>query len=416
MNELYVFKQEKIKYEEQIQVEQNEFAKNKLTKEFQDKTKRYLGTAINIINTNFNINYSMNKEALGLTSSFKKINSIVRKTDEEILTEMQQLDEAEDTLNIDAATKETIGLAIDIVRIYCTAGAQSQVETPNENTNVFEDNKIKEDQMVNSDTTASEENINEEKDSTDEIGNHDESLKKQKKDSPFIIYKVVLGLIIIPLACMLMLGVFLFAVNTFSHTAAYADLMGNEKYSKLYPTVFYGIIVLLSGLSAGFISSVIKGRTNNKIVFTVLPFALLLLLMTFSENIIDFVLNNIPLDGLPAFIKTFDISYAFTTIYGFMLFLYLFSIFQKHTKTNIIEILDVLIIIYIGILPGLGYILNIFDIDRFQKLVDPIYSYPDVELVSRLLLVLCILSNIIYTIIKDKKDTKIKEKSNIENK
>ena len=77
MNELYVFKQEKTKYEEKIQVEQNEYAKNKLTKEFQDKTKRYLGTAINIINTNFNINYSMNKEALGLTSSFQKINSIV---------------------------------------------------------------------------------------------------------------------------------------------------------------------------------------------------------------------------------------------------------------------------------------------------------------------------------------------------
>lgn len=56
MNDLYIFKQEKTKYEEQIKIEQNEFAKDKLTKDFQDKTKRYLGTAINIINTNFNIN------------------------------------------------------------------------------------------------------------------------------------------------------------------------------------------------------------------------------------------------------------------------------------------------------------------------------------------------------------------------
>jgi len=410
MNELYIFKQEKMKYEELIQVEQNEFAKHKLTKDFQDKTKRYLGTAINIINTNFNINYSMNKEAVGLTSSFKKINSFVRKSDQEILTEMQQLDERKVTLDINDATKETIGLAIEIVRIYCTAGSQSQVETSNENTNVFEDNKIKDDQIVDLSATASEE-----KDSMDKVNNNDESLKKQKKDSSFIIYKVVLGLIIIPLTCMLMLGVFLFAVNTFSHTAAYADLMGNEKYSKLYPTVFYGIIVLLSGLSAGFISSVIKGRTNNKIVFTVLPFALILLLMTFSDNIISISKNIIPLDTLPAFIKTFDYSYALTTIYGFMLFLYLFSIFQKHIKTSIVEILDVLIIIYIGLLPGLGYILNIFDIDRFQKLIEPIYSYPHVELFSRLILVLCILSNIIYMIIKDKKDTKIKEKSNIKN-
>jgi len=412
MNELYIFKQEKMKYEEQIQIEQNEFARHKLTKDFQDKTKRYLGTAINIINTNFNISYSMNKEAVGLTSSFKKINSFVRKSDEEILTEMQQLDDGKTTLNIDDATKETVGLAIEIVRIYCTAGAQNPVEAPNEKINVFEDNKIIDKQITNSDTVASDENNNEKKDSLDNNKNNDKVLKK---DSPFIVYKVALGLIIIPLVCILMLGVFLFAANTFSHTAAYENLMSNEKYNELYPIVFYGIIVLLSGLSAGFVSSVIKGRTNNKIVFTVIPFALILLLMTFLDNIIGIGKNIIPLDDLPAFIKTFDYSYALTTIYGFMLFLYLFSIFQKHTKTSIIEVIDVLIIIYIGILPGLGYILNIFGIDHFQNLINPIYNYSNIELVTRLLLVLCILSNLIYIIIKSKKDAKNKAKSTIEN-
>ncbi len=411
MNDLYIFKQEKTKYEEQIKIEQNEFAKDKLTKDFQDKTKRYLGTAINIINTNFNINYSMNKEAVGLTSSFKKINSFARKSDEEILTEMQQLDERKITLNIDDATKETIGLAIDIVRIYCTSGTQNSSDISNNDINVFEDNKIESSQTENIQTTTADESAIE----NDEVKNNDDIAKKIKKDSPFVIYKIVLGLIIIPLTCMLMLGVFLFAANTFSRTAAFADMMSNENYSKLYPTVFYGIIVLLSGLSASFIASIIKGRTNNKIVFTILPFSLILLLMTFSDNIISVGKNIIPLDSLPTFIKTFDYSYALTTIYGFMLFLYLFSIFQKHTKTSIIEILDILIIIYVGLLPGLGYILNIFEIDRFQKLINPIYNYSNIDLVSRLLLVLCILSNLIYIIIKNKIVYKNKQKMDIAN-
>lgn len=411
MNDLYIFKQEKTKYEEQIKIEQNEFAKDKLTKDFQDKTKRYLGTAINIINTNFNINYSMNKEAVGLTSSFKKINSFARKSDEEILTEMQQLDERKITLNIDDATKETIGLAIDIVRIYCTSGTQNSSDISNNDINVFEDNKIESSQNENIQTTTTDESTIE----NDEVKNNDYIAKKIKKDSPFVIYKIVLGLIIIPLTCMLMLGVFLFAANTFSRTAAFADMMSNENYSKLYPTVFYGIIVLLSGLSASFIASIIKGRTNNKIVFTILPFSLILLLMTFSDNIISVGKNIIPLDSLPTFIKTFDYSYTLTTIYGFMLFLYLFSIFQKHTKTSIIEILDILIIIYVGLLPGLGYILNIFEIDRFQKLINPIYNYSNIDLVSRLLLVLCILSNLIYIIIKNKIVYKNKQKMDIAN-
>ncbi len=411
MNDLYIFKQEKTKYEEQIKIEQNEFAKDKLTKDFQDKTKRYLGTAINIINTNFNINYSMNKEAVGLTSSFKKINSFARKSDEEILTEMQQLDERKITLNIDDATKETIGLAIDIVRIYCTSGTQNSSDISNNDINVFEDNKIESSQNENIQTTTTDESTIE----NDEVKNNDYIAKKIKKDSPFVIYKIVLGLIIIPLTCMLMLGVFLFAANTFSRTAAFADMMSNENYSKLYPTVFYGIIVLLSGLSASFVASIIKGRTNNKIVFTILPFSLILLLMTFSDNIISVGKNIIPLDSLPTFIKTFDYSYTLTTIYGFMLFLYLFSIFQKHTKTSIIEILDILIIIYVGLLPGLGYILNIFEIDRFQKLINPIYNYSNIDLVSRLLLVLCILSNLIYIIIKNKIVYKNKQKMDIAN-
>lgn len=411
MNDLYIFKQEKTKYEEQMKIEQNEFSKDKLTKDFQDKTKRYLGTAISIINTNFNINYSMNKEAVGLTSSFKKINSFARKSDEEILTEMQQLDERKVTLNIDDATKETIGLAIDIVRIYCTSGAKNSSDISNNDINVFEDNKIKSEQTESMPTSAADKSVL----GNEEAKNNDDIAKKLKKDSPFVIYKIVLGLIIIPLTCMLILGVFLFAANAFSRTAAFADLMSNENYSKLYPAVFYGIIVLLSGLSAGFIASIIKGRTNNKIVFTILPFALILLLMTFSDSIISLGKNIIPLDTLPTFIKTFDYSYALTTIYGFMLFLYLFSIFQKHTKTSIIEILDILIIIYVGLLPGLGYILNIFEIDRFQKLINSIYNYSNFDLISRLLLVLCILSNLIYIIIKNKIASKNKQKMDIAN-
>ena len=146
----------------------------------------------------------MNKEALGLTSSFQKINSIVRKSDEEILTEMEQLDEKIDALNIDESAKETIGLAVDIVRIYCTSNVQNLTETPSATINVFEDNKIVESQIVDSDSITSDENNPD--DNADKI-------KKETKDSPFISYKIALGLIIIPFVCTLMLGVFLFAAS-----------------------------------------------------------------------------------------------------------------------------------------------------------------------------------------------------------
>lgn len=410
MNELYIFKQEKIKYEELIQAEQNEFSKQKLTKDFKDKTKRYLGTAINIINTNFNINYSMNKEAVGLTSSFKKINSFVRKSDEEILTEMQQLDERKGTLNIDDATKETIGLAIEIVRIYCTAGTQNPASIPTGDINVFENNKISETKDEDLDITNSDKSNDEEHNDSNVSLDKEET---QKKDSPFIPYKIALGLIIIPLTCYLILGVFLFAANAFTHTAMYGDIIRNETYSKLYPTVFCGIIILLSAISASFISSLVKGRTNNKIVFTVIPFALLLLLIAVSENIMELVKTVIQLDTLPMVIKLFEYSYILMTIYGFMLFFYLFAIFQKHTRVNIIEIIDVLIIVYVGLLPGLDYILNIFDFYKFGKLIAPIYDYSHAQLINIGLLIMCIVSNLIYNVIKNKISIK-KEKSNTE--
>ncbi len=411
MNELYIFKQEKIKYEEQIKIEENEFAKQKLTKEFQDKTKRYLGTAIGIINSNFNINYSMNKEAIGLTASFQKINSIVRKTDEEIFSEMKQLDEAKDALDIDPGTKETIGLAIDIVRIYCANTLQNTVNNSLNEVNVFENNKIDETRKEDSEIDDSDKiNGEENNDSSKEI----DEKEKIQKDSPFIPYKIALGLIIIPLTCYLILGVFLFAANAFSHTAMYGDIMSNEVYSKLYPKVYCGIIILLSAISASFISSLVKGRTNNKISFTVIPFALLLLLIAFSENIIELVKSFIQLENLPMFIKLFEYSYILITIYGFMLFFYLFAIFQKHIKINIIEIIDVLIIIYVGLLPGLDYILNIFDFYRFGKLISPLYDYPHTKVISIGLLIICIVSNLIYIVIKNKIIIK-KEKNVSEN-
>ena len=401
MSELYIFKQEKIKYESQMAIEDNSFNKQKLMKEYQDKTKRYLGTAISIINKHFNINYSMNKEAVGMTATFQKINTIVRKTDQEISIEMEQLNNQVPNLGVSDEVKETIELAIEIVKIYCTNGVENSAVASTNDINVFEDNK-----MINktSESQNSESIVEEKVSSMDQ-----EILEKRntlKKDSPFILYKLKLGLLIIPVISIFMSVVLFFILKALAKLPYLSSIIASGYTNIMYKIIVYGLLFLLSLLLTSFISSFISGRTNNKIVFMILPFSLLILLIIFSKPAIDYITKKEFLDAIS--LLYINIYYAFSIIflYMFMLLFYIFSVFKKHTKTGIVEFIDIGIIIYVGILPGIKHILDFLKFDEFESVFNSLYNYPKQKTIFVILLIICIISNIIYSFIKFKKDSK----------
>ncbi len=404
MGELYAFKQDKNKYESQIGIEENVFNKQKLMKEYQDKTKRYLGTAISIINKNFNINYSMNKEAVGMTATFQKINTIVRKTDQEISIEMEQLSNQIPNLAVSDDIKETIELAIEIVTIYCTNGVENSAVASTADINVFEDNKVINETRLNQNS----ESVTEKQDSNI-VQEINEKVPPLKKDSPFISYKVKLGLLIIPVVSLFMTFVLFIILKVLSKLPFFSNIIGSGTSSMLYVIFFYGLLFLFSWLVTSFISSFISGRTNNKISFMILPFSLLILLIIVSKIVIDYVTVKQLLDVVSLLYINVYYACAIIILYTFMPLFYILSVFQKHTKTSIVEFIDISIIIYVGILPGIKHILEVLKIDQFKGVFNALYNYPKQKIVFIILIIICILSNIIYSFIKYKKGSKSSE-------
>lgn len=389
MNELNIFKQDKIQYESKMQNETDEQIKKKLTKEFQEKAKRFLGTSLGIINNSFDIQYSMNIAKEGLTSSFKKINSIARKSDEEVLNDMANLENQISNLEISDEKKETLALAINVVKIYCTNEAPTNIKQK------IEVESIKQEEFSGL--------SKEEKTKKDE----EKKLQKElKKDQPYIAFKLFFGIFIIPIICIISVSVFLFLINAFEKAGIYKELMENKTIHKIYPNILYGFIIVLALISAGLINAFIKRKTNNKIVFTLLPFSIFLLIIAFFENILNFINDHFVLDSIPTFLKEFNHSYAILFMYCVLLFFYFFGVFQRHTKTKIIDGINIAIIVYVGILPAINFILELFNISKVGNITKIIYGYKHYFIVSTCLIIFCLVTSMISPYIKISKKTK----------
>ncbi len=405
MNELNFYKQEKIKYDQLISTTTDEFLKSKIKKEFKDKTKRFLKPAIDKINESFNTNYSVNKESKCLTSTFEKIQSIKIKTKEEINADMDNFNNLKDTLGLEPSKLESIEIAILVIRDYFDEEENiddNENDLLQDSTSIENNTVIEKPILTNNIQNVIEENIKQ--------NTSDNQIKKEKivkrKDSPNIIFKLILGFIMIPVICFVLLGSLYFASNAFSNTGAYEYIITSEKLSTHYATIFNILVLLLSGISAGFITAIITGRTNNKMVYTVIPFSIIILFINYIDKFYEILKNTISLDTLPLFLKEISSKEILITFYGFMLFSYLYYIFSKHLKLHITEILNVLVIIYLGIIPGIMYILNAFNINNLNKLKDIMYNYNQYEIVLIILISLTIISNIIFNTIKNIKSLK----------
>lgn len=363
-NSMYVFKQEKEKYDAAIINETNDFSKSKLGNEYKEKAKRYLGTALAIINTGFDINYSLNKEGVGMTSSFKKINSVVRKTDDEIKTEMLQLRAMLPNLEIDEVKKEELNYAIEIIMVYCTDFGNPNAEIARAETNVKVDvlkNNPKQEVKIE------EKVIAENKESKE----YDEAVKGHKKDEPYIVYKLLVGLFVIPAITILAVIGYMFVTKYLTYDYMYQYIEIGRGAYKVAMTI---IAILFSIMATSLISGFTSGHTNKELAFMTVPFV--------YSIILNILISNYYLD-IVTIIKAEDVKNLITEgceVFCFMMtiipsFYYFFGIFKKHLKVTILEFLNVILFIYTIVVPGVIVLFERFNLKWLNSIKENLYGF-----------------------------------------
>lgn len=119
-NSLTIFKKNKEEYQRMYESETNIQNKIKLGLDFQNKSKRFLSLSIEIINKAYNTSFSLNKKGEGMSSSFKKIDSIVRRENKEIINDLRKFKVGLNNLNLSLDEKKELEIAIDVVLVYIT--------------------------------------------------------------------------------------------------------------------------------------------------------------------------------------------------------------------------------------------------------------------------------------------------------
>lgn len=363
-NSMYVFKQEKEKYDAAIINETNDFSKSKLGNEYKEKAKRYLGTALAIINTGFDINYSLNKEGVGMTSSFKKINSVVRKTDDEIKTEMLQLRAMLPNLEMDEVKKEELNYAIEIIMVYCTDFGNPNAEIARAETNVKVDvlkNNPKQEVKIE------EKVIAENKESKE----YNEVVKGHKKDEPYIVYKLLVGLFVIPAITILAVIGYMFVTKYLTYDYMYQYIEIGRGAYKVAMTI---IAILFSIMATSLISGFTSGHTNKELAFMTIPFV--------YSIILNILISNYYLD-IVTIIKAEDVKNLIREgceVFCFMMtiipsFYYFFGIFKKHLKVTILEFLNVILFIYTIVVPGVIVLFESFNLKWLNSIKENLYGF-----------------------------------------
>lgn len=109
---------EELKELEFLEVEEKIKKEKEITNNFKDKARKYLPTCLNIINTNFGCQFSLYKMGKDFNSSFKVIETNVRKSREEVEFELNNYKNSIDFNSLDEKTKEEITLAQIILTTY----------------------------------------------------------------------------------------------------------------------------------------------------------------------------------------------------------------------------------------------------------------------------------------------------------
>lgn len=148
--ELELFKRDKEVYNQSIKeindTSQNEEELQKKIEEanekFKSQVRRYLPSALNIIKTIFQCEYSIYKIGKDFNSEFKVVETNVRKTKPEVIAEMNEFKLKAETMNLTEQDINKINIAMDILLTY----SEDALEQPDE---------LKEDYMKHAKITTS---------------------------------------------------------------------------------------------------------------------------------------------------------------------------------------------------------------------------------------------------------------------
>lgn len=89
-----------------------------LDNKFKDKIRKYLPSALNIVNDKFNCKFSLYKEGQEVSATFKMISTKVKKTKQEVLTELMNYEKNSNLSNISPSDKRKLDLALEILIVY----------------------------------------------------------------------------------------------------------------------------------------------------------------------------------------------------------------------------------------------------------------------------------------------------------
>lgn len=95
-----------------------------LGEKFRDKVRKYLPTCLNIINSNFGCKFSLYKVGKDYNAAFKVIETNVKKTKDEVESELEALRSTRDISSLDPTTQAQISLACEILTTYVDDGVQ----------------------------------------------------------------------------------------------------------------------------------------------------------------------------------------------------------------------------------------------------------------------------------------------------
>lgn len=109
---------EELKETEYLEEPEKQKKVKELNDKFKDKIRKYLPTCLNVINTNFGCQFSLYKVGKDFDSSFKVIETNVKKSKDEVEMELNNYKNSIDFNSLDDKTKEEIDLASRILITY----------------------------------------------------------------------------------------------------------------------------------------------------------------------------------------------------------------------------------------------------------------------------------------------------------
>lgn len=108
-------------------VDQNDKKRTDFDSKFKDKIRKYLPSALNIVNTKYNCKFSLYKEGQDYSSSFKVIPTKVKKTKNEVINELMGFEQNSNLGDLNPNDKRQLSLALEILIVYSDDNFQNNI-------------------------------------------------------------------------------------------------------------------------------------------------------------------------------------------------------------------------------------------------------------------------------------------------